>query len=92
MLHQDPLAARVIAVLTQRLGIPPEAVTLTAQLAEDLGVDSVDAVELVVALEQHFDITLPETVLTDVKTVQDVVDLVREHFVVPSEEAPDRVG
>jgi acyl carrier protein len=82
----------VIAVLTQRLGIPPEAVTLTAQLAEDLGVDSVDAVELVVALEQHFDITLPETVLADVKTVQDVVDLVREHGVVTSEEAPDRVG
>jgi acyl carrier protein len=85
MTQDTTLADRVISLLTRRLGIPPEAVTPTAELAEDLGVDSVDGVELALALEQEFDITLPETVLVDVRTVQDVIDQVRERVEAPSE-------
>jgi acyl carrier protein len=84
MTQDTTLADRVINLLTRRLGIPPEAVTPSAELAEDLGVDSVDGVELALALEQEFDITLPETVLVDVKTVQDVIDQVRERIEAPS--------
>ena len=87
-MNQDStLADRVIAILTERLGIPPETVTPTAELAEDLGVDSVDAVEFALALEREFDITLPDAALVDVKTVQDVIDQVRERVKAPSEVA-----
>jgi len=70
------VADRVVAILTQRLGISPNVVTPTAELAEDLAVDSVDAVEFTLALEREFNVALPDEVITDVRTVQDVVDLV----------------
>ena len=89
MSHDDTLANRVITILTERLGIPAETVTPTAELAEDLGVDSVDAVEFALALEREFDITLPDAALVDVKTVQDVIDQVRERVPAPSEVAGD---
>lgn len=89
-MNQDStLANRVITLLTERLGIPPETVTPTAELAEDLGVDSVDAVEFALALEREFDITLPDAALVDVKTVQDVIDQVRERVRTPSEVVRD---
>ena len=70
------VADRVVAILTQRLGISREVVAPTAELAEDLGVDSVDAVEFTLALEREFNVALPDESITDVRTVQDVVDLV----------------
>jgi acyl carrier protein len=70
------VADRVIAVLTQGLGISPEVVTPTAELAEDLGVDSVDAVEFALGLEREFNVRLPDEIIADVRTVQDVVDVV----------------
>jgi len=72
------VADRVVALLTQRLGILPEMVKPTAELAEDLGVDSVDAVEFTLGLEREFNVALPDQVIADVRTVQDVIDLVRE--------------
>ena len=78
MSEDTVIARRVVALLTQRLGILPEMVTPTAELAEDLGVDSVDAVELALALEREFNVTLPDEVIVNVRTVQDVIDLVRE--------------
>src|SRR2546430_13518952 len=79
------LIDRVVAILTQRLGISPEVVAPTAELAEDLGVDSVDAVEFALALEREFNVALPDEIIADVRTVQDVVDLVCERTKVLSE-------
>ena len=71
------VAHRVVALLTQRLGISPEMVKPTAELADDLGVDSVDAVEFTLVLEREFNVALPDQIIADVRTVQDVIDLVR---------------
>lgn len=78
MSEDATVADRVVAILTQRLGISPEVVAPTAELAEDLGVDSVDAVEFTLALEREFNVTLPDEIIADVRTVQDVVDLVSQ--------------
>jgi acyl carrier protein len=75
-MSENAVADRVVAILTQRLGISPDVVTPTAELAEDLGVDSVDAVEFALALEREFKVALPDEIIADVRTVQDVVDLV----------------
>ena len=69
---------RVITLLIQRLGLAPEAVTPTAELAEDLGIDSVDAVEFALALERELNMSLPDKIFGDIRTVQDVIDIVRE--------------
>ena len=76
MHEQRGVADRVVAILTQRLGISPDLVTPTAKLAEDLGVDSVDAVEFALGLEREFNVTLPDEIIAEVRTVQDVVDMV----------------
>jgi len=86
MSEDATVADRVVAILTQRLGISPGVVTPTAELAEDLGVDSVDAVEFTLALEREFNVTLPDEIITDVRTVQDVVELVCQRTA-PSEVA-----
>src|SRR5438094_9645052 len=70
------VADRVVALLTRRLGIAPEMVRPTAELAEDLGVDSVDADEFTGGLDQEFNAALPDQLIADVRTVQDVIDLV----------------
>ncbi len=89
-MHQDTTVAdRVITVLTGRLGLLPEDVSPSAELAEDLGIDSVDAVEFTLALEREFNVTFPDAILVDVKTVQDVIDLVQERIETPSEVAPE---
>jgi len=80
------VADRVVAILTQRLGISREVVAPTVELAEDLGVDSVDAVEFTLALEREFNVFLPDEIIANVRTVQDVVDLVCQRTA-PSEVA-----
>ena len=74
----DTASHRVITLLIQRLGLAPEAVTPTAELAEDLGIDSVDAVEFALALERELNVSLPDKIFGDIRTVQDVIDIVRE--------------
>lgn len=58
------------------LGVGPEAVTVEARFKEDLEADSLDLVELVMALEERLDITVPEEDLGEVATVGDALNLV----------------
>lgn len=75
MRDDGTITGRVITVLTERLGIPPDTVTATADLVEDLGIDSVDAVEFVLTIEREFEVSLPDGLLAEVRTVQQVVDV-----------------
>ena len=77
MREDTVVAERVVAILTQRLGLPVDVITPEADLSEDLDLDSVDAVELNLALETAFGVSLPDDLFADVRTVQDLVDLVR---------------
>ena len=58
------------------LQVPAEKVTREARFADDLDADSLDLVELVMALEESFDITVDETELEDIETVGQAYDLV----------------
>jgi acyl carrier protein len=58
------------------LQVPAEKVTKEARFAEDLDADSLDLVELVMALEETFDITVEETELEDIETVGQAFDLI----------------
>ena len=58
------------------LQVPAEKITKEAQFADDLDADSLDLVELVMALEESFDITVEETELEDVTTIGEAFDLI----------------
>jgi acyl carrier protein len=62
--------------MAARLGLPAEQIVPEARLVEDLGLDSLDAVELAIAVERKFNIEVPEEELTKLKTVADMLALV----------------
>ena len=70
----------VIKIVTKELRLKAGVVTLTSDFKKDLGVDSLDALEIVVALEDHFKVELPTTAHENINTVQDAVDAVLEHI------------
>ncbi len=71
------LETRVKQILTTRLGIPPEEIRLDATLADDLGMDSLDAVELAIATERQFDVSVSDEQMAKLRTVGDIVTLVQ---------------
>jgi acyl carrier protein len=83
-MNEDTVASRITVLLVDSLGIEPDVITPTAELAEDLGIDSVDSVQLTIALEREFGMSFPDAALADVRTVQDVIDLVCAQSGAPS--------
>ncbi len=59
-------------VIVEQLGVDPERVKLEASFIDDLGADSLDIVELVMAMEEEFDVQIPDEDAEKLKTVQDV--------------------
>lgn len=66
---------KVCKMLADQLGIPAESIRPEQEVVKDLGADSLDVVELMMALEDDYGITLPEEEVENVKTVQDIVDM-----------------
>jgi acyl carrier protein len=67
---------RVRQIFVEQLGVKKEKVTLQARVVEDLGADSLDCVELVMALEEEFDIAIPDEQAEKLKRVGQVVNYV----------------
>ena len=67
---------RITDNIVDLLGVNPEQVTPEARLIEDLGADSLDEVEMVMALEEEFDIDVPDADAEKMKTVNDVISYV----------------
>ena len=65
-------------LLTDRVGIPPDAAVSGARLVDDLGLNSLDAVELVIALERQFGIAVSDAEVARLETVGAMVTLVVE--------------
>ena len=67
------------AVIAETLSVDEEKITLEASLTDDLGADSLDAVELGMAIEDAIGVAIADEDLTNIKTVQDLVDYVEAH-------------
>jgi acyl carrier protein len=65
-------------VVVEQLNVNPDEVTLEADFVENLGADSLDVVELVMALEEKFEIEIPDSDAENIKTVKDVVDYIEK--------------
>jgi len=70
------IVTRVSNVVAENLGVEAEKVQPTSSFVEDLGADSLDTVELVMALEEEFGIEIPDSDAEKINTVQDAVDFV----------------
>ena len=70
---------RVKKIIVEQLGVKVDEVKSEASLIEDLGADSLDTVELVMALEEEFDIEIPDEEAEKITTVQSAIDYVQNN-------------
>jgi len=70
---------RVKEIIVEQLGVSSEQVTNTASFVDDLRADSLDTVELVMALEEEFDLEIPDEDAEKIKTVGDAVAYIEQH-------------
>ena len=68
---------RVKKIVAEQLGVKEEDIQNSASFVEDLGADSLDTVELVMALEDEYNVEIPAEELTDLNTVGDVIDYLK---------------
>ncbi|HTB83946.1 MAG TPA: acyl carrier protein [Candidatus Sulfotelmatobacter sp.] len=73
-----PIDQRVKDIIVEQLGVKPEQVTPEAKFIEDLGADSLDTVELVMALEEEFGIEVPDEQAEKLQSVGDVMKYIEE--------------
>ncbi len=69
---------KIVKMLAEQLGIEAKTITPQSEVVKDLGADSLDVVELMMVLEDEYGVTLPEGEVENVKTVQDIVDMVNK--------------
>ena len=74
-----PVEERVKAIIVEQLGVEENDVAPAAKFIEDLGADSLDTVELVMAFEEEFDIEIPDEDAEKITTVQNAVDYANAH-------------
>lgn len=70
---------RVKKIVAEQLGVKPEEVTNEKSFVDDLGADSLDTVELVMALEEEFETEIPDEEAEKITTVQAAIDYVNAH-------------
>jgi acyl carrier protein len=76
--QEKPIEKKVEQIIVEQLGVNPEQVTPTANFIEDLGADSLDIVELVMAFEEEFSVEVPDEEAEKLHTVQDVIDYIKK--------------
>ena len=70
---------KVKEIIVDQLGVDDKQVTTSASFIDDLGADSLDTVELVMALEEEFDIEIPDEEAEQITKVQDAIDYIINH-------------
>jgi acyl carrier protein len=73
------ISDRIKQIVAEQLGVDEDQVTTEASFMDDLGADSLDTVELVMALEEEFDIEISDEDAEKIQTVQDAIDYISEN-------------
>ena len=66
-------------IIAKHLGIEEKKVKDSSNLSDDLGADSLDILELIMAVETEFDIEIPDRIIENIKTVQDIITYLKEN-------------
>ncbi|MGE3920259.1 MAG: acyl carrier protein [Gammaproteobacteria bacterium] len=70
---------QVKKIVAEQLGVKEDDITPEASFVDDLGADSLDTVELVMALENEFDTEIPDEEAEKIRTIQDAIDYIKQH-------------
>ena len=70
---------KVKNIIAEQLGVGEDEIKTTSSFIEDLGADSLDIVELVMAMEEEFEVEIPDEEAENIKTVQDAVNYINTH-------------
>ncbi len=70
---------KVVDIIANQLGVEKDIITAEANVVDDLGADSLDVVELVMALEEAFDLEIPDEDAEKIRTVKDIFDYLESH-------------
>lgn len=73
------IEAKVKSIICDQLNVAEEDVVPEASFVDDLGADSLDQVELIMAMEEEFDLSIPDEDAEKIGTVQDAIDYIRKH-------------
>lgn len=69
---------KIQEIIANELGVSKDKVTPDARLTEDLGADSLDAVEIIMVLEEEFGLTIDDSSFQNIKTVNDIVEYIEK--------------
>lgn len=78
-MSSEEIFDKIKEIIVEQLGVAENTVTMEASFIDDLGADSLDIVELIMALEEEFDLEIPDADAEKVVTVGDVVDYIKEN-------------
>ena len=70
---------KVKELIAEQLDVDADTVTVTANIQDDLGADSLDVVDLVMSLEEEFDMEIPDEAVANIKTVGDIVKYIEDN-------------
>lgn len=73
------IEAKVKNIIAEQLGVGEDEIKFESSFVEDLGADSLDIVELVMAMEEEFDVEIPDEEAENIKTVGDAVNYINAH-------------
>ena len=73
-MDRTEMQIKVVDIIANQLGVDKEIVTPEANVVDDLGADSLDVVELVMALEEAFDLEIPDEEAEKIRTVKDIIE------------------
>jgi acyl carrier protein len=76
----DDIKDKITKIIVDQLAVDQKQVTLNASFVDDLGADSLDIVELVMALEEEFDLEISDEEAEKIRTVQDAIDFIKSHI------------
>jgi len=79
-MNHEEVFEKVKSIIVEQLGVAETAVTMEASFIDDLGADSLDIVELIMALEEEFDMEIPDADAEKIVTVSDVSDYIKENL------------
>ena len=79
-MSSEDIFEKVIEIIIEQLGVSETSITTEASFIDDLGADSLDIVELIMALEEEFDLEIPDSDAEKVVTVGDVVDYIKDNI------------
>ena len=78
-MNQEEIFEKVKKIIVEQLGVAETSVTMEASFVDDLGADSLDIVELIMALEEEFDMEIPDEDAEKIVSVSDVVDYIKDN-------------